>query len=450
MTTIPKGADEKLWYHRILKNFALPRDEDLAAQPSSGADELINLGIGPEKKKRVPVVTAAPKAQVSKGERNGTCRFSKSWCDYIVVSDTLEGLAPVALRKPKAEPRDTTDILVSNPDDPMNLESSQEPLLRTKAVKRKPEGEAAAQPVKKIIRKKINKKGNLDALAAKLSPESSSVFNDDLPRSPPRVTIKDQLEGTKVTEAEAEKAVEVKKPIEVKAEMVMEAETADVDAAKPKSPEVVAREPEKGKSIQKDPVITIPVSATTSAPVNVEKSPAGDQGFFAHDEEDSPIHPEETLGDYYYRSYSDKRASDIHAPIWKLKQGDTFSDWQICRDWLQGVFPPAEVKFQEERSHDQTYHAYLKETPSSTSTTHRIVRKWCSMHKEWAAFEASKNEANEEKAKVALLRAKLEANQAKFESEQKTEEWSTAGWKRKAESDAALLSEELKRCREIS
>ncbi|KAM0067205.1 hypothetical protein Hdeb2414_s0002g00058271 [Helianthus debilis subsp. tardiflorus] len=41
MTTIPKGADEELWYHQIIKNFTLPRDEDLAAQPSTGAGKLI-------------------------------------------------------------------------------------------------------------------------------------------------------------------------------------------------------------------------------------------------------------------------------------------------------------------------------------------------------------------------------------------------------------------------
>ncbi|KAJ0754104.1 hypothetical protein HanPI659440_Chr09g0343191 [Helianthus annuus] len=29
MATIPKKADEELWYLRIVKNFALPRDEDL-------------------------------------------------------------------------------------------------------------------------------------------------------------------------------------------------------------------------------------------------------------------------------------------------------------------------------------------------------------------------------------------------------------------------------------
>ncbi|MFS7918942.1 hypothetical protein Hanom_Chr03g00207111 [Helianthus anomalus] len=408
MTTIPKGAEEELWYHQIFKNFALPRDEDLAVQPSGGA--------GPEKKKkRVPAVTIAPKktdapkAQSSKAknvreEKKGMCRFSDFWCDYIVVPDTLEGLTPVVLRKPKAEPRDTADIPASNPDNPIYLESSPEPLLRTKAVKRKQtEVEAAAQPAKKVPKRKIGKRGNLDAFVTKLPPEKlipsfraepSSVFNDDLPPSSPRASIREQIKGTKAVETEAGKVAEVEKPeevekhvkVELEAEKIVETEAMDVGVSQPKSPEVVVREPKKGKSVQEDPVITIPFSATTSVPVNVERNPT---------------------------------ASEIHASVWKLKKGDTVSDWQICRDWLPGTFPPAEVKFQEEHSHDQTYHAYLEETASSTSTTHRIVREWRNMHKEWDAFEASKKEASEEKARIALLRAKLEADQAKFESEQK-------------------------------
>ncbi|KAJ0754103.1 hypothetical protein HanPI659440_Chr09g0343181 [Helianthus annuus] len=71
------------------------------------------------------------------------------------------------------------------------------------------------------------------------------------------------------------------------------------------------------------------------------------------------------------------------------------------------------------------------------------------MHKEWAAFEASKKKVSEDEARVALLKATLEADRAKFESDQKTEEWSFASWKRKAEAEAALLSEERKRWREI-
>ncbi|MFS7990913.1 hypothetical protein Hanom_Chr11g01064561 [Helianthus anomalus] len=444
MTTVQKGANEDPWYHQIIKNFALPKDEELAAQPSTGVGELTNLGIGPEKKKKhAPAVTVAPKkadapkAKVAKEEKKGTRLFPKTLCDYVVVSDTLEGLTPVAVKKPQPEPQDTADIPPSNPDEPIDLDSSPQPLVRTKAVKRKPESEAAAQPAKKIIRKRISKK---EKLVPSVHVESSSAFNDDLPPSPPHASIREQLEGTRAMESEVKKTVEVEMSAEVEseAEKVVETEAADVGATKPKSPVVMVHSPESGRPIfGEDPVITIPSPVTTYVPPkdNLEENLADvDQGFFAHDEEDSPIRPEETLGDYYYRSFLEKRASEIHAPVWKLKQGDIFLTGKCA---------------ETERSHDQTYHSYLKETASSTSTTHRIVREWHSMHMEWNAFETSKKEVVEEMEKVALLRSKLEADQAKFENERKTEEWSAAGWKRKVESDAALLSEERKRWREI-
>ncbi|KAJ0959108.1 hypothetical protein HanPSC8_Chr00c520g0808921 [Helianthus annuus] len=39
MTTVQKGADEASWYHQIIKNFVLPKDHDLTAQPSAGASK---------------------------------------------------------------------------------------------------------------------------------------------------------------------------------------------------------------------------------------------------------------------------------------------------------------------------------------------------------------------------------------------------------------------------
>ncbi|MFS7902617.1 hypothetical protein Hanom_Chr01g00013361 [Helianthus anomalus] len=81
MADVPKKADEELWYFRIVKNFVLPRGEDLAAQPATGA--------GPEKKKHAPAATTAPRkndaenAQSSKaknvrGEKKGMCHSSDS------------------------------------------------------------------------------------------------------------------------------------------------------------------------------------------------------------------------------------------------------------------------------------------------------------------------------------------------------------------------------------
>ncbi|MFS7987657.1 hypothetical protein Hanom_Chr11g01025471 [Helianthus anomalus] len=424
MATIPKKADEELWYLQIVRNFALPRDEDLSTQPLTGVvRELTNLGIGPEKKKCAPAAkialkkTDTAKAQSSKvknvkGEKKGVRHFSDSWCDYVVVSDSLEGLAPVVMKKPMTKPLDIADIPASNPDDPIDLESSPEPLVKTKAGKRKQvEVEAEAQPAKKAQRRKISRRGNLDAFIAKPPP-----VNDDLLPSPPCASISEQLESTKVVENEAEKIAEaenpeVEKPVEVGSEKVVDPETTDIDAIHPKSPEVVALDPEKGKSAQEDHVATFPTTAFVFAPVNIERIPARDQGSFA--------------------------------------QVILFSDLRVCRDWLQETFPPGEIKFQEGCPHEQTYHTYLKEAATYASTMHHIVREWHSMHKEWVAFEASKKKAAEDEARAALLRAKLEADRAKFESDQKTEEWSVAGWKRKAEAEAALLSEERKRWREI-
>ncbi|MFS7997119.1 hypothetical protein Hanom_Chr12g01138001 [Helianthus anomalus] len=268
--------------------------------------------------------------------------------------------------------------------------------------------------------------------------ESSSAFNDDLPPLPPRVSIKEKLEGIKTIEAE------VKKSVDVETEKTVEVEKADIGVTKPKSPKVVAQGPEKKNSFIEEevPVITIP---STSAPASellkddVQENPINvePQGFFACDaEEDSPIRPDQTPGDYYYRTYSEKRASNTHAPVWKLKQGDSFSDWQVCREWFQGTFPPAEINFQEEQTHERTYRAYLQETASSSATTHRI---------------ASKKEIAGEKAKVVTLRTKLEVDQVKFEDDQKTEEWSAMGWKKKVETahDEALSLRERSEQREV-
>ncbi|KAJ0532132.1 hypothetical protein HanIR_Chr09g0393331 [Helianthus annuus] len=101
MGTIQKKPDEEFWYHRIVRNFVLPQEADLSAQPAAGVGELSNLGIGPEKKKRVTTGNVAPKKSDAEnthfskvknvgGEKKGMPRSSDSWCDYVVVSDSLE------------------------------------------------------------------------------------------------------------------------------------------------------------------------------------------------------------------------------------------------------------------------------------------------------------------------------------------------------------------------
>ncbi|MFS7946954.1 hypothetical protein Hanom_Chr06g00542381 [Helianthus anomalus] len=261
MATIPKKPDEELWYLRIVKNFALPRDEDLAAQPTAGASDLSNLGKGLEKKKRAPAATAASKksdvekTQTSKarnmrGEKKCMRHSSDSWCDYVVVSDSLEGLAPAVMRKPKPEPKDIADIPPLNPEDPIDLESSPEHLLRKKAGKRKQtNAETEGQPSKKVRKKKITRRGNLDAFIAKpvlekpsshVHAEPSSMVNEELPPSPSRAPVNEQLKSTEATVNEAEKTaglenLEAEKSADaaVDAEKITSSEGMDVGVGHP-------------------------------------------------------------------------------------------------------------------------------------------------------------------------------------------------------------------------
>ncbi|KAF5823372.1 hypothetical protein HanRHA438_Chr01g0038591 [Helianthus annuus] len=213
--------------------------------------------------------------------------------------------------------------------------------------------------------------------------------------------------------------------------------------------------PEKGKTVADEPSIVIAPPASVHTSELPEGNVQRDEEKIEHQEseirdveEETPIRLDETLDDYYYRSYTEKKAANLDTPVWKLKQCDTFVDWQVCWEWFKGVFPPSEIKFQEEQTYERTYHAYLQESAHASSTTHGIVREWRNMQKEWEAFEASKKEIAVEKAQMAVLKTELEADKAKFEDEQKTEEWSAMGWKKKAEAEAALLAEERKRWKE--
>ncbi|KAF5798145.1 hypothetical protein HanRHA438_Chr07g0299971 [Helianthus annuus] len=307
MATIPKKPDEELWYHRIVRNFVLLWDDDLTTQPAAGAGELSNLGIGPKKKKRVPAATATPKksevekTQPSKaknvvGEKKGTRHSSDSWCDYVVVSDSLEGLAPAVVRRPKPEPRDTADIPPLNPDDPIDLESSPEHLLRKKARKRKQTGvDADGQPAKKV-QKKITRRGNLDAFIAKpvlekpnspVSTEPSFVVNEELPPSPFRTRANEPLESTEVIDHETGRTAGTENPVAgktadtaVDVEKIIGSEAVDFGAGNPQTPEFVVQDLGKEKSAQEIPVTMSPSAASGFVPENVEKNPGGNQGSF--------------------------------------------------------------------------------------------------------------------------------------------------------------------------
>ncbi|KAM0056928.1 hypothetical protein Hdeb2414_s0006g00224281 [Helianthus debilis subsp. tardiflorus] len=102
----------------------------------------------------------------------------------------------------------------------------------------------------------------------------------------------------------------------------------------------------------------------------------------------TPIGPEDTLGDIYYKIYTEEARGDApyQAP-WGLKQKDTFLEFGPCRDWFLNSFPPGEVNRQRAHTHDGLYHAYVVGEANTHAANHQIVRKWRTMVKERRDWE---------------------------------------------------------------
>ncbi|MFS7978729.1 hypothetical protein Hanom_Chr10g00918881 [Helianthus anomalus] len=126
-----------------------------------------------------------------------------------------------------------------------------------------------------------------------------------------------------------------------------------------------------------------------------------------------PIGPKDTLGDIYYKTYTEEPCSDApHQAPWSLKQKDTFLEFALFNR-------------KRARSHDGLYHAYIVGEANTRAAKNQIVREWRIMVKD---FEKLRSAFNEEKAK--------------FESERKSEEWGPEGLRGKLLAVEELLSKE--------
>ncbi|KAJ0946761.1 hypothetical protein HanRHA438_Chr01g0007521 [Helianthus annuus] len=157
---------------------------------------------------------------------------------------------------------------------------------------------------------------------APIPTELQSVENEELPSTPPHASVADQLKPIEVADDGVEKTAEAEKPAGVDPSVVN-------DADNPPTPEVVAQD--LGKEATENTSTSSPKPSDTM-PEHVEKVTVKGEDSSAGISKHSPIRPEETLGDYYYRTYTEKDAADPHAPVWNLKKGDTFSDWHVCQD----------------------------------------------------------------------------------------------------------------------
>ncbi|MFS8032849.1 hypothetical protein Hanom_Chr17g01562541 [Helianthus anomalus] len=146
----------------------------------------------------------------------------------------------------------------------------------------------------------------------------------------------------------------------------------------------------------------------------------------------SPIGPRDTLGDIYYKSYTEESCGDApHQPPWGLKQKDTFVEFAPCRDWFLNSIPPGEVDRQRARTHSGLYHAYVVGETNTQAANHQIVCEWRTMVREREDWEKYRKRILSRVNDFEKSKAAFDEEKAKFEADKKSEEWGREGLKGK-------------------
>ncbi|KAF5778387.1 hypothetical protein HanRHA438_Chr12g0558171 [Helianthus annuus] len=165
---------------------------------------------------------------------------------------------------------------------------------------------------------------------------------------------------------------------------------------------------------------------------------------------DPPIGPNDTLGDIYYKTYTEEARGDApHHPPWGLKQKDTFLEFAPCRDWFLNSFPPGEVNRQRARTHDGLYHASIVGVANTRVANHQIVRGWRTMVKERGDWEKYRERLLRQVKDFEKLKSAFVEEKAKFESEKKSKEWGREGLRSKLRAAKELLSKEHAEWKEV-
>ncbi|KAJ0716216.1 hypothetical protein HanPI659440_Chr13g0510201 [Helianthus annuus] len=142
----------------------------------------------------------------------------------------------------------------------------------------------------------------------------------------------------------------------------------------------------------------------------------------------TPIGPKDTLGDIYYKTYTEEARGDApHQAPWGLKQKDTFLEFGSCRDWFLNSFPPGEVNRQRARTHDGLYHAYFVGEANTRAANHQIVRECRTMVKEWGDWEKYRERVMRQVKEFEKTKAAFAEEKDKFDSKKKSKDWGREG-----------------------
>ncbi|XP_021975004.1 uncharacterized protein LOC110870112 [Helianthus annuus] len=515
----PLRDDEERWYEQIRGNFMYPVADAFASPPTATEGVLRDLGIDPEDKKKKPLkkmknlnpeVTSkgAGSSRATAGAAGkGTLRLRQSDLkDYVIISDSLEGLSRAAEKKTGAGGSKSSGSAGSrNPDAGATLstvaheeeEEEEEEEVTEKLISRKRVRSETTTGVASVAAAGaiplIGKTSNMRSLykfspeTKKPTPEKGVKFTEPEPKRP-KITIKsskivgaESAKEKNVAEGDKAKAAEEKRRVEERRRKVEEEkkrkaeEDKKAEEAKKKKTADMEKEKERKKAAEKgigdqeivvtpgpvkphqesrkEPEVEKPVHPThTEVPDRTKVTSARGSGRYVSSGASSGgaggynpqvIGAKDTLGDIYYKSYTEEeRGNAPHQAPWGLKQRDTFQEFGPCRDWFLNSFTPGEVNRQRAKTHESLYRTYVIGEANTRAANHQIVREWRTMVRERAYWESYRERMLKRISEFEKSKASFDEEKAKFDADKKAEEWGREGLKNKLQAAEQQLAKE--------
>ncbi|KAJ0507133.1 hypothetical protein HanIR_Chr11g0502981 [Helianthus annuus] len=441
-------------------------NDELSSWSKIFAGVLPDLGIDPEEKKKKPHKKKKTKVDpevTSKGPGpsrattaavKGTLRLRQSDLDdYVIISDSFEGLSRTAKAKTSAGRSETTAGVASAPT-------------------------AVVLPV-------VGKTSNLRSLykfspeIKKKTPEKGVTFSEAVSKRP-KITIKSSdaaaQDAAKAAEAQRKAQENQKREEERMKKIEEEKRRKDEEERKRKEEERKRKEEEERKRKAEEEEERVAEAAKKRALEELEKKKAMEQpvnvqgpevtnpthsahvvtskgaGRYASSSASSGgaggfnpnmIGAKDTVGDIYYKTYNEEERGDApHQAPWSLKQKDTFHEFAPCREWFLNSFTPAEVNRQRAKPHEMLYRTFILGEANARAANHQIVREWRTMVRERADWEAYRERSLKRIAEFEKSKAALGEERAKFEADKKAEEWGREGLQKKLHNVEEQLAKE--------
>ncbi|XP_021975072.1 eukaryotic translation initiation factor 5B-like [Helianthus annuus] len=492
--------DEESWYDQIKGNFMYPVDGAFASPPTTTEGVLRDLGIDPEEKKKKPLKKKKTKVDsevTNKGTGTsratavavkGTLRLrQRDLDDYVMISDSLEGLSRTAETKTGAGGSKSSGSAGSrNPDAgatpsvPEDEEAEEEDAAAQLIGRKRGRSEATAGMVSAPTAGGIplvGKTSNLRSLyrfspeIKKKTPEKGVKFNEPGSKRP-KITIKSSdtaaQDAAKAAEAQRKAQENQKREEEWKKKIEEEKRRKDEEERKKKAEEEKAAEEAKKRALEKE----LEQKKAMDQPVNVQGPEVAKPTHSAHAEthdrskittskgsgrytssgassggaegyNPNVIGAKDTVGDIYYKTYTEEERGDApHRAPWSLKQKDTFQEFGPCREWFLNSFTPAEVNRQRAKPHELLYRTFVLGEANARAANYQIVREWRTMVRERADWEGYRERMIKRIADFDKSKAAFDEEKAKFDADKKAEEWGREGLKNKLQNAEQQLAKE--------